>query len=112
MSIPTPDKILPLAALGWRKKPMPGITTRADLRILADHQYGGDATDRRMVLSVEELEKMMEVAKASPTKRLVLHQVGVRVQLVEHVESGHRYEVVKLVAGELKAEQSPMGFMS
>lgn len=112
MSIPDPEKILPLAALGWRKKPMPGITARADLRILVDHQYGGDATDRRMVLSVEELEKMLDVARAAPTKRAILHQVGVRVQLVEHVESGHRYEVVRLVAGELKAEQSLMGFMS
>lgn len=112
MSIPDPEKKLPLSALGWRKKPMPGITTRADLQVLKDYQYGVDQTDRRMVLSVEELEKMLAVAQASPTKRLVLHQVGVRVQLVRHVESGHVYEVVKLVAGELKAEQSPMGFIS
>jgi len=112
MSLPEPDRTLPLSALGWRPKHMPGIIIRSDLNILRDIQYGGveDPTDRRMVLSQEELEKLLEVAKASPTRRAVLHHVGVRVQLVQPTDSEHRYEVVRLVVGSIKAEQRPIGF--
>ncbi len=72
--------------------------------ILRDVQYGGgdDDTDRRMVLDTAQLRMLLDMAEHSLTGRVVLHRVGIRVQLLE--DKGHRYEWCTLVAAKLEAE--------
>lgn len=78
-------------------------------RLVRDSTLGGPdvAVDARMILSREDLESMLEVARASLTGRVVLKRPGIRVRLFED-PAGHRYEIWTIVAAEAEAERHPM----
>lgn len=68
---------------------------------------GDDGVDRRMIFTGEELEKLLEVCRASMTGRVILHQVGIQCDLYREERTGHRYEIWKLTAGKVVSEENP-----
>lgn len=69
--------------------------------------------DRRLYLSVEELEQLLGVARSSELRRVVVHYAGVRVDEYEDTtDAGHRWEVWHLLGGHLEPEQLPVGLGS
>lgn len=62
-----------------------------------------DPADRRLVLRRQELESLLDLARASSVGAVVLHQVGLVVQM-HRSPDGHLYEAVKLIASEVKPE--------
>ena len=74
-------------------------------RLVRRVTYGGPdhPLDARIILSQQELESLLNVAKDSMTRRAVLHHAGVSVALFETTQ-GHRYEVWSLIGSTLSAE--------
>ena len=68
---------------------------------------GKDSVDRRMVFTGEELERLLEVCRASTTGRVIMHQVGVECHLYREERTGHQYEIWKLIAGNVQPERNP-----
>jgi len=71
--------------------------------------FYGDKTQRtdcRLILSVAELEKLLDIAKSSTTNRAVLHHVGLNVGLYQSA-SGHNYEVWTLSGSHVLPEKAP-----
>lgn len=101
---------VPFNVLGWRALQKPGLQLPGRPTVLRDVQFGGDddPTDRRMVLHVAQLRELLAVAENSLTQRIVMHNFGVRVQLLR-AKDGHVYEHCTLVASKLEAEAAPMG---
>ena len=75
-------------------------------RLLRTVKLGGPETgrDTRMMLSVKELEALLEVARKSPVQRVLIHQAGIRVDVYAH-KSGHQYEVWRLTGRKPEAER-------
>lgn len=75
---------------------------------LSVFEVGGpsDSADRRLVVDRATLEQLLDVARASLTGRVVLHRVGLRVEVLE--SGGHRWEHVILIGGELRPESPPI----
>ena len=94
--------------LGWHLVQKPGLQLPDRPTVVSDVQYGGDGdpTDRRMVLGVQQLELLLEHARASLTGRVVLHGVGIRVQVLQDRHSAHRFEWCTLLASKLEPEMT------
>lgn len=105
-----PQDKVPFNVLGWHALQKPGLQLPGRPTVLRDVQFGGDddPTDRRMVLHVAQLRELLAVAEDSLTKRVVLHGVGIRVQVLR-ANDGHVYEHCTLVASKLEAEAAPLG---
>ena len=80
-------------------------------RQIAEFQYGGpeDPQDRRLLLSVQELERLLRAAKASLAQRVQIDNVGWIVTVWEDPRTGHRFETVRFVGRKPKAEPTPLG---
>lgn len=76
---------------------------------LRTFEVGGpeDPADRRLVVDRATLEQMLGLAKSSLTGRVVLHRVGLRVEVLD--DGRHRWEQVIIIGGELEPEQVPFG---
>ena len=79
--------------------------------VLGDRTIGGpeDPADRRLVLGVDDLQRLLDIARESPSRRVVLHHFGLRVQLLRSREDHHRWEHVTLLGSEAKPERVPLG---
>ena len=103
-------KTLPLTALSGRsfiRTPIqfgPGYP-----EVIHDREIGGprDPSDRRLVLSVHELEQLLEQARASLTQRVILHHVGLRVRTLQG-KGGHRWDHVTLLGSKVEPEPAPL----
>lgn len=78
-------------------------------RLVRESVLGGPSSDAdaRLYLSVEDLERMIEIARASVTGRVVLNRPGIRVRLWERPD-GHRFESWTIVAADARAETSSL----
>lgn len=76
--------------------------------VLRDFEVGGpeDPADRRLILDSKTLRHLLDLAETSPSGRVVLHHIGLRVQVLEDQPSGHRWENVSLIGTEAKPETS------
>ena len=65
--------------------------------ILQERDIGGpeDHADRRLILDVPLLTELLEVARSSLSQRVVIHRVGLRVQVVDNGQ--HRWEHIRLI---------------
>lgn len=59
------------------------------------------------MLRRQELESLLDLAKASPVGAVVLHHVGLEVD-VHRSSDGHQYEAVRLIASEVKPETAAL----
>lgn len=105
--MPAPEKFSDFSPHSFERPPI----QEGAIRVIWDRQFGGpaddlgnpgDPQDCRMVLSRRELEALLEVAKASLTGRVVIHQAGIRVRLLE--DGGHRFKSLRLVGGKVEPE--------
>lgn len=62
--------------------------------------------DRRILLSVDVLERCLAAARASPLRRAVIGRAGVQVDLYEQT-NGHRFEVWSVIGIAPVPEQIP-----
>jgi len=76
--------------------------------LLSSVVIGGptDRKDRVMVLSVTELEHLMKVARESPTRRVELPLVGLRVDTYRGEGTRGNYEVWKLTSAKPRPESA------
>lgn len=76
-------------------------------RVIRRRDFGGPATqlDVRCLLSVEELTRLLDVAKSSASQRVMLPCFGLSSTTFE-TPAGHRYEVVQLVSSRPRPETS------
>lgn len=103
-------KMLPLTALSGRSVLRTPVQLGPDYpEVLHDREIGGprDPSDRRLVLSVAELEQLLEHARASLTQRAVLHHVGLRVRTLQGSD-GHRWDHVTLIGSRIEPEPAPI----
>lgn len=92
-------------ALEVNERPLqsPGLDRRLRTATVAGPEVGGD---RRFYLSATLLEMLLDVARSSPTQRVRVDRVGLRVDL--HVDGrGHQYEVWTLIGADPKPEELP-----
>lgn len=75
---------------------VPGRHETLAVSVLPDPDGPLKDGDRRLIVDVETLEALLDLAKGSYTKRVVLHKVALRVELRE-TPDGHRYELWKFV---------------
>lgn len=78
-------------------------------KLIGENTLGGPLSrqDARMFLDGDTLEKLLDVARASITGRVVLNQVGFK-QRVWQTPDGHVYQTLVLISLEPKAETSSM----
>jgi len=76
--------------------------------VIRDFEVGGpeDPADRRLILDSKTLRHLLDIAEGTPTGRVVLHQIGLRVQVLQERDGGHRWENVTLIGTEAKPETS------
>lgn len=67
----------------------------------------GGGMDTRLSFTVQELEKMLDMAKSTPMRSVVIHNVGLRFRKIR--ESGHTYKHVNIVAGHMEPMRVPLG---
>lgn len=106
MSKPTDlDLLDPRGALSVNENPIqsPGLDRRLRTATVAGPEVPGD---RRLYLSASLLDSLLDVAKASPTKRVRLDRVGLRVDLYLD-ERGSEYEVWTLIGAPPRPEDLP-----
>lgn len=74
--------------------------------VLSDMEIGGpeDPADRRLVVDAATLQHLLDIARSSLSQRVVLHHVGLRVQVLRDSDTGHRWEHVTLIGSEPKPE--------
>lgn len=104
-------KTLPLNALSGRSYPRTPVQFGPGYpEVVFDREIGGpqDPSDRRLVLSVQELEEMLAQARASLTQRVVVHHIGLRVRTLQD-RAGHRWDHVTLIASRMEPEPAPIG---
>ncbi len=80
---------------------LPDRDERVRISTLAGPSKG---LDTRMVLSVRELELLLDKARHSVTGRVVIPQVGIRVDLYRR-PGGHQYEVWRIVGRDAVPER-------
>lgn len=80
---------------------LPGRDVRIKTAVIGGPRVGRDT---RMMLSVEELEKLLDVAKNSSVQRVLIKQVGLSID-VYAAKSGHKYEVWRLVGATMEPER-------
>lgn len=69
-----------------------------DERLLTEIVAGPDQPgDRRLFLSASTLEALLAMARASPMGRVVLFDVGVRIDTYRSPATGHTYEAWQIV---------------
>ena len=76
-------------------------------RVLLEREIGGpeDPADRRLVLDAALLRQLLEVAENSLTGRVVLHRIGLRVQVLD--DGTHRWEHLRLIGAPPVPELPP-----
>jgi len=97
----------PLTALSRRNVIKPGLQMGPDYpEVLQDYEIGGpeDTTDRRLVVDTATLEELLRIARQALSGRVVLHSVGLRVQLLRDRQSGHRWEHCTLIGRQPRPE--------
>lgn len=62
--------------------------------------------DTRLMLDVDTLERLLVLAKRSPSRRVVFNRVGIKIRLWQHRDS-HRYETWSLVSDTAEPEPLP-----
>lgn len=79
-------------------------------RILRTYTLGGPECNRdvRMFLTLGDLEELVKQAKASDSKRVVLHKAGIQV-VVRQSHGGHVYETLHLSSLAPQPEILPKG---
>lgn len=84
---------------------MPGQDT-----ILRTYTLGGPNCNRdvRMFLTLGDLEELVKQAKASESKRVVLHKAGIKI-VVRRSHGGHVYETLHLTSLPPQPEILPKG---
>ncbi len=87
------------------------LQTAGGPELLAREQYGGPESgfDTRMYLDAAQLERLLDVARASPTRRVKLDLVGVTARLYRG-RDGHVYSVWSIVHLPPRAEPAPLPF--
>ena len=78
--------------------------------ILRRYSLGGPDSlrDTRCYLDLADLEYLVRVARASPTKRVVLPCAGLLWELRQS-RDGHQYEIFKITSREPQPERAPAG---
>ena len=68
--------------------------------ILTEYTVGGpdSSKDIRMVLSVKDLEHLLQVAKDGMSQRVVLRKCGMTIQIRRSQNKQHIYQVMKLIS--------------
>lgn len=97
-----------LSALSARNVVHPALQVTAGYPVvLSTMDIGGpmDPADRRLVLDVQTLEHLLSLARSSITGRVVLHHLGLRVQVLRD-SSGHIWEHLTLLGSEPKPESA------
>lgn len=103
-------KPIPLSALSVRN-----VVTTNPLQfgpnhpeVVGQHEIGGpqDPADRRLVLDAATLRHLLEIANTSMTQRVVLHHLGLKVQVLRDRKTGHTWEHLTLIGSEPKPETS------
>jgi len=76
--------------------------------VLGQHDIGGpeDPADRRLILDSETLGELTRIANTSLTGRVVLHSIGLKVQVLRDRRNGHVWELLTLIGTEPKPETS------
>ena len=79
-------------------------------QILRTYTLGGPDCNRdvRMFLTLGDLEELVKQAKASDSKRVVLHQAGIQI-VVRRSHGGHVYETLHLSSLAPQPEVLPKG---
>ena len=78
--------------------------------ILRTYTLGGPDCNRdvRMFLTLGDLEELVKQAKASESKRVVLHKAGIQI-VVRRSHGGHVYETLHLTSLQPQPERLPKG---
>ena len=81
--------------------------------VLRRYQLGGPdkLRDVRMYLDLADLEHLVEMARKSPARRVVLPSAGI-VMEVHRSRGGHIYEVLKVVSRQPQPERTPTGILT
>lgn len=98
----------PLDSLSLRVIPHTIIAPVAGWTVLGGRYIGGpdDPTDRRLVLSANELRTLLKMAEATPSQRVVLHHVGFNVRLMHPADKPEqRVEFVSLMSSGASPER-------
>lgn len=76
--------------------------------VVSEVTIGGpeDPADRRLVLDADTLRHLLNLANASLTNRVVLHHLGLKVQVLRDPATGHRWEHLTLIGSEPKSEST------
>lgn len=93
----------PLTALSQRNVIKPTLQRGpGHPEVLADREIGGphDPTDRRLVVDSRTLAHLLEIARSSTSGRVVLHQLGIRVQTLRDHTTGHIWDHCTLLGTE------------
>ena len=99
------ESLDPRGALSVNERPIqsPGLDRRLRTATVAGPEVPGD---RRLYLSASLLDALLDVAKASPTKRARIDRVGLRVDKYVD-ERGSEYEVWTFVGAPPRPEDLP-----
>lgn len=97
-----PTAAAALADLPFDSSPWRGLEHNPRVTIRSDTVYGGPeaepTADRRWVMDVDELQRLLDVARRSPTGRVVVHHAGLRVRRV--LDGSHTVEMLAMVGSE------------
>lgn len=79
--------------------------------VLKEWEFGGPHCDRdvRLILDVETLGVLFDIAKSCPTKRVIIPKAGFRVKL-RRASTGHCYETLHVSGCQPIPEQAPTSF--
>ena len=99
--------LMALDGLPFDSSPWPGLEHNPRITVLRDVVYGGPdaepAADRRLVLDATQLQHLLDIARQSPTGRVVIHHAGLRVRRVL-VNATQVVEVLKVVGTDPQPE--------
>jgi len=79
--------------------------------IMKEYIVGGPYVDSdvRMILDVATLEYLLDNARRSPTRRVVINRAGIRIK-VRRATTGHVYETLHIDGHRPYPEQAPSKF--
>ncbi len=96
----------PLGDIPFNSAPYRGLEHNPRVTVRRDVIFGGPSAeptaDRRLYFEVAELEKLLALARQSPTQRVVLHHAGVRVRRIQ--DGSATVDVLSIVGDNLQPE--------
>lgn len=96
----------PLGEIPFDSAPYAGLEHNPRVTVRYDVLFGGPnvepTADRRLFFEVAELEKLLALARQSPTQRVVLHHAGVRVRRIQ--DGASMVDVLSIVGDNLQPE--------